>query len=302
MNICANMIQIFVCAALLGGCGTYVPSIRTIPTDDPGEENDMVATVIRSINCELSYTVTKVILNDQDDASRRPNRKIYAGYLRDWGAEVAINFTTVERSSFNPTLLLTPMSSASYVFTASGGLTVSSDANRIQKTNIFYTIAELYKPDVFNNRRGREVCRDPTGNKEGSPLVDIDLKLFSLLESRIASAALGSAKLPSNDPTVAGLKNVLNQTISFKITSSGNLTPSWKLVPASFNSSGTFFSTGRDNTHELVFTFGPLDKSVPGIAQLSPLAEATHTFTQLQNGLQNNLLSGYGPNFSLFPR
>jgi hypothetical protein len=45
--------------------------------------------------------------------------------------------------------------------------------------------------------------------------------------------------------------------LKFVIVSSGNITPTWKLLRVSANTSGTLFSTGRTRTHDLIMTVGP---------------------------------------------
>lgn len=273
---------------LMSGCGTAVPSTREWPLNDTLHETDMIDAIIKSVGCELSYTVTQVIENDRREAKDRLSKKTYSDFLLQWGVEVAINLTVVERTSVNPTILLTPPPTPTTTFTLTGGLTASAEATRLQKTNVFYTVDQLYQPTYFDVEKPIRPCRNKNGNREGSLLVDSDLKLTSLLSGRIGATVLGLVDSPGSPAFLAGQKNVLSQTVSFKIVTSGGLTPAWKLVRATYNPTGTLLSTGRDRTHELVFTFGPLDESVKGRpSRLTPLAEQTHLNTQLQTGLRN---------------
>jgi hypothetical protein len=49
-----------------------------------------------------------------------------------------------------------------------------------------------------------------------------------------------------------------SQDIKFIIVSTGNITPTWKLIQLSANTGNApFFSTGRTRTHELLITIGP---------------------------------------------
>lgn len=276
---------------LLAGCGTQVPSLREWPATTDRDEGDMIASIVRSLGCELRYAVTSVVDHDRGQAPHRLTGRVYAEFLKDWGVQVALNFTIIERTGFNPTLLLTPPSSPSSIFTLSGGASVSAEATRIQKMNFFYMVSELYSPAEFRGGKGREVCRDPTGNREGSLLVDSDLRLSSLIQGRLGATMLGFASSPGTSPLLPNEKNVLSQSISFKILTSGQATPTWRLVRATVNPSGSLLSVGRDRTHELVFTFGPLDKSVRGARALTPLAQQTHLQTQLQTGIRNSLIS-----------
>jgi len=45
--------------------------------------------------------------------------------------------------------------------------------------------------------------------------------------------------------------------LKFVIVSSGNVTPTWKLLSVSANTSGTLYSAGRTRTHDLIITVGP---------------------------------------------
>lgn len=104
-----------------------------------------------------------------------------------------------------------------------------------------------------------------------------------MLESRVQVVDIGLASDPDRTAKIYGVKNVLSQTVSIKETVSGNLTPTWKFTTGSVNPAGTFFSTDRERTHQIVFTFGPLSddgKSLTG------LAEAFHLNEQLKAGLR----------------
>lgn len=263
---------------LLGGCGTVVPSIREWPNTSTTDEETMVQEIVRSVGCELQSSITRIILQDQTDAKRRPGGKRYTDFLNNWGVEVALNLTVVEKGSVSPSVLITPASPLTSIFTLSGGVSGSSEATRLEKMNTFYTIKELFKPEHPD-------CEPWDGNRYGSLLVQSDLHLYTLLESRIGVSVLNYTTLPS-----PGDKNVLSQSISFKIETTGSLSPSWKLVRATINPSGNFFSASRDNTQELVMTFGPMDRARRG-KSLIAIAEQAHQNSQLQTGLRNLLIT-----------
>jgi hypothetical protein len=266
---------IVLCPMVLCGCGTTVPSVREWPNTSPLDEETMVQEIVRSVRCELRTSITRIILQDQSDARRRVSGKRYTDFLNGWGVEVALNLTVVEKGSVSPTVLLTPPSIPT--FTLSGGLSGSSEATRIEKMNTFYTIKQLFRP-------GQPRCERSDGNWYGSLLIASDLHLYTMLESRIGVAALDYADLPG-----AGDKNVLSENISFKLETTGNVNPSWKLVRATVNPSGNLFSASRDNTQELVITFGPIDRAKGG-RSLIAIAEQAHQNSQLQSGIRNLLL------------
>jgi hypothetical protein len=113
--------------------------------------------------------------------------------------------------------------------------------------------------------------------------VDIDLHILPLLQSRTQIVQLGLADAP--DKEIMSQKNVLTQTVSIKETISGDVNPKWSWTNSSVGSSGKLFSTGRERTHQIVFTFGPL---ADGKQSLSQLAEAFHINEQLKAGLRDS--------------
>jgi hypothetical protein len=263
------------------GCGTYIPSQRDWPNSRPREVEDMNIALVRSIVCELSYAVTATIKGDRTGARNRLNGRTYSDFLNHWGVEVATDLTVTESSTVNPTGLWAPVSPVSAVFTLAGGISGGAVSSNENKFNIFYPLAALYQPKLFHEEDKERPCR--VGNQEGSPLVDIDLKIQPLLESRVQVVDIGLASDPDRTAKIYGVKNVLTQTVSIKETVSGNLTPTWKFTTGSVNPSGTFFSTDRERTHQIVFTFGPLSDDGKS---LTSLAEAFHLNEQLLAGLR----------------
>lgn len=266
----------------LAACGTFIPSERDWPYSSPNEVNDMNTVLAHSILCELSYSVTLAIENDRNLAPSRRSRRAYTKFLNHWGVEVATDLTATQTSTANPSGLWAPVSPASAIFTLGGSISGGATSSNENKYNVFYPIAALYQPKLFRLNSETRPCRDPRGNKEGSPLVDIDLQILPLLESRIQIVELGLADDPSSKATITGEKNVLTQTVSIKETISGDITPAWKFTTGSVNPSSKFLSGGRDRTHQIVFTFGPM---AAGGQSLSPMAEAFHLNQQLKAGL-----------------
>jgi hypothetical protein len=276
------------CCLSLAACGTYIPSQRDWPHGSTREVADMNATLARSIVCELSYAVTLAIENDLAQAADRRNHRAYSQFLAGWGVEVATDLTVSEDTTINPTGIWAPVSPASAVFTLAGGISGGAVSTNENQYNVFYPISALYKPKLFQLNGQERPCRDPRGNKEGSPLVDIDLRILPLLESRMQIVQLGFADSPDSTAVVTGEKNVLTQTVSIKETVSGDITPAWKFTTGSVNPSGTLFSTGRERTHQVVFTFGPMAGG--GKRALTPLAESFHLNEQLKAGLRGSRL------------
>jgi hypothetical protein len=271
------------CCLLQTACGTYIPSQRDWPHASAREVADMNAALLSSVVCELSYAVTLAIAEDRSEAPRRRSRRTYSDFLNGWGVEVATDLTVTENSTVNPTGLWAPVSPISTVFTLAAGISAGATSTNENKYNVFYPISALYKPNYFPLNSRDRPCRNPLGNKEGSPLVDIDLQILPLLQSRIQVAQLHLADEPQKTEIVAGEKNVLTQTVSIKESVSGDITPTWKFTTGSLNPSGKLLGAGRDRTHQIVFTFGLLG---PGGRSLTPLAEQFHLNEQLKAGLR----------------
>ena len=280
MRVFRSALGALLCFAQFG-CGTYIPSQRDWPNSRPREVEDMNIALVRSIVCELSYAVTATIKGDRTGARRRLNRRTYSDFLNHWGVEVATDLTVTESTTINPTSLWAPVSPASAVFTLAGGVSGAAVASNENKFNVFYPLAALYQPKLFHEDDKERPCR--TGKQEGSPLVDIDLKIQPLLESRVQVVDIGLASDPDREARIYSVKNVLTQTVSIKETISGNITPTWKFTTAAVNPAGTFFGTDRERTHEIVFTFGPLSDDGKS---LNGQAEAFHLSEQLKAGLR----------------
>jgi hypothetical protein len=166
------------------------------------------------------------------------------------------------------------------------GGTLSSTATRIDKFNPSYSISYLMVPFGPDSP-----CTDPKNDPfrrnhwepdSSSPFVlEGDLGIHNwlvgativnnLISSEIGSAG-GSGKKggggASNSGGASGSgtggggvkTDAVSYEIKFVIVSNGSVTPTWKLVRVSANTSGTFFSTGRTRTHDLIITIGPNDQ------------------------------------------
>lgn len=265
-------------------CGTYIPSQRDWPNSETKDVERMNRTLVRSIVCELSYAVTVAVQNDLELARKRRSGRTYSDYLVNWGVEVATDLTVSESATVNPTGLWAPLSPLSPVFTLTGGVSGASVATNDNTFNVFYPLSALYKPELFRTNNQERPCRHPSTGQQGSPLVDIDLRILPLLESRIQLVTIGLADSPDDDRNIiAGEKNVLTQTVSIKETISGDISPTWKFSTGTVNPAGTFLSANRMRTHQVVFTFGRLAR---GGQSLSSLAQAFHVNEQLRAGLR----------------
>jgi hypothetical protein len=259
-----------------------VPSLRDWPNNNEAGAVAMVHAIVRSVECELKNAVTTVVNNDVRAARLRASHRTYTDFLNNWGAEVAFTFTIVEKAGVNPTVAWTLPSPASSVFALGGDAALSAQATRIEKMNFFYTVKDLYL-------RNGQACDASGEDPSGSFLIKNDLKIVELLDIRITPVVTGNATAPGT-ATSSGDKNVLSHEITFQVVSSGGLMPTWTLTRSTFNGTGTFLSGSRDRTHDLIITFGPLDKARGG-KSLIAIAEQSHAISQIDSGFTTSFRS-----------
>ena len=52
-------------------------------------------------------------------------------------------------------------------------------------------------------------------------------------------------------------KNVITHEVKFRVVTTGDITPAWKLVQVNVNQTGNLFEVSRLRTHDLLITMGP---------------------------------------------
>jgi hypothetical protein len=232
-------------SVLIGGCGLSVPEIqenRARPIDGVL----MVQSIIQSVRCQM-IDVFKSI--EKEDRARKVR---VSQFLDNWGVEMTLTLTLDEKSTIAPNLIWMPPSPASAVFTLGAGGGGTADATRTDKMSFYYLIPTL--------RREHSCTPGVQQGNETSLLVENDLKLDEWLRAYLSTIGTQQGTAPTT--TDGALKDtVLTHDVKFDITSTGNITPAWKLTRVSINPSGTFFSTSRDRTHDMSIVLGPGDKT-----------------------------------------
>jgi hypothetical protein len=265
----------------ISGCGTYVPEIQEASSDQSNGQL-LVHAIVRSIHCEIRNAIAYVI--DEDKRLAPLNGGVRsAEWLEGWGAQVGLSLTTEEKTALNPTSAWSPPSPAKALFALGLGVNLSSDATRIDKFNYYYTVADLYKQGAC--------AADQSPHPTGSLLIQSDLKLREWLLSQVLNVGTGESGVPTSANTLLK-QNALSHEVKFEVVSTGSLTPSWKLVNVTVNQTGTFFSTTRDRTHDLLITFGPTDPNTPG---LSGAAYASYLASQIGLAISEQVKSGISP-------
>jgi hypothetical protein len=286
-----RMFAISVLCPLLFGCGLTVPDIKEIGDADIPENFDgQVAPKVTGtaqieyeieerVFCELSVAVKEAsrYFVEEDKAGHGKFSVIQNGlFPPNWGAQVALSLQVDESSALNPGLTLNQIiPNAVKVFGPGGagtvvagqsfnlglGGTVSSAATRIDKFNPYWSIADLMKP--FESNSSCFTKNDPfvrlsiTPARSSPLIIDSDLKIKdwligAMFVNNILPSSKGSGVGGGPKPESVSLE------IKFIIVTSGDVTPSWKLIRFSANTgSSPFFSAGRTRTHDLIITIGP---------------------------------------------
>jgi hypothetical protein len=115
----------------LGGCGLFVPEIQEF--GDQNYQIQMVQAIVHNITCEVRDSVNDLYSNRTHT------------YMDDWGVQISLDLTLVEKSDLAPDVSWMPPSPASAMFTLSSGIDLSSEATRTDKLNSFYTVRELLR-------------------------------------------------------------------------------------------------------------------------------------------------------------
>jgi hypothetical protein len=311
--------------SLLTGCGTYVPAIQEI-WDQPEGSLDAGGALEKNIKekvyCELKRAVQSAT-TDRDVIIYRDNKKI-AALPDDWGIQMTLSLQVDEGGALNPgASLITPMhagitnfageflapggsllSTMTYPFVSTPqsytlglGGTLSSQATRIDKFMSYYDVGKL-KIDLGR----QDQCNyDPNGDpqltkKHGSSfLLESDLGINQwLLNALTVNTFYPSTPLaPTTD--AAFKQDILSYEVKFVVTSTGNVTPTWKLVRVATNNGNLpLASLNRVRSHDLLITFGPSQKPTAnrdksGSSAPSRAAADAHLASQIGLSVANNL-------------
>lgn len=253
--ICVSMYVVLCC--LLNGCGTTVPEIAE-PWDGPDGTKDLEFNIKRAIFCDLRTAVWSI--NTIETVNGKP-----VEYLPgDWGAQITLSLEVDESSGVSPGATLTEPIVASIKRYTTGTIvstpqsfglgasgTLSSQALRTDKFNMFYLVSDLRRPIDEEN----DVCTGDKDRKGTSLLLQSDLRLKEWL----TGAMDVTQRLPSSTSGGSGSSpkpDTVSFEIKFIVISSGHMTPSWKLVRVTTDTSD-LLSLNRTRTHDLIITIGP---------------------------------------------
>jgi hypothetical protein len=250
----------------MGGCGTYVPEIQEFPGDSVDGQL-FVNAIVENVNCEIADAVNYVVDQDKKLAPANGGHRT-AAWFDSWGIQTTLQITIEEKGSVNPTFNWLPMSPPTAIFNLAGTGTLTSDANRVDKLNSYNTVQQ------FLHTR----C---SSRPNGPYLLESDLKLREWLVDVILAHNTGAINIPS-DANGPFKTNVISHEVKFEVTSTGGITPGWKLTRVSVNQSGNLLSATRDRTHDLTITLGPTTPTVVGQKTVTTAAGEKRTVPVVQ--------------------
>ncbi|MEM6463902.1 MAG: hypothetical protein AAF724_18505 [Pseudomonadota bacterium] len=249
--------------AMLAGCGTYVPLLTL-----SGEQPLLIEDVHRSIHCEVRATVAEA--NRQATAiARSENKEI--DFYRKWGVKYTLTLSVAEDLSLNPNVnIVSPTAPANLlnpgntVFTLGTGIRITTKATKTNTDNAFDTVERI-------------AAKGPC--KQGVPknrliVFGNDLGLTSWMLTRLNLVREGYI-------TSLTAKESFQYEAKFEIGRRGNADPKWTFIQRSLKDTSGLFNAGRNSSHSIVVTFGPVEE---GRQQLAPEAAVAHQ--SLVNALQ----------------
>ncbi len=269
----------FAICVFLGGCGTYVPEIAEV-WDGPNGTKELEFNIKKAVFCEIRTAIASL------EIVETVNGKPVAYLPDDWGAQVTLSLEVDETNALNPGVTFnTLLPTATKVFSSGPtvatpqtrnlgfGGTVSSTSSRIDKFNMYYSVHDLRKPIDTKN----DICITEPPKRGSSLFLISDLGIQKWLSDalevdRMLPSSSKSSSAPPIRPPLGGAAkpdtaakadttakpDTISYEIKFVVVSSGNITPSWKLVQISANTANSsFFGVGRTRSHDLILTLGP---------------------------------------------
>jgi hypothetical protein len=226
-------------------------------SSDPHATSDLVIKILGEVNRQLGCAVTDVRYSDINSAPLNGGKRRLA-WLDSANAILTLTLTAEESSALNPGVTVTePLASSVKKFSSGTvttgqsqglgvGASLSADATRQDVSDYTISIKDAYVQHANWYTHGGELC---SGSRDGV-LVDSDLHIYDWLDSRLRPYIV-------EDSLKDVAPKTLTTTITFVVKASGNLNPSWKLVPTSFSTaSSPLFSLNRNNTDIILITIG----------------------------------------------
>ena len=264
----------------LGGCGTQIPDMGALgqkPLEEAFTEMDLV----NHIKCEIHLGVRDALKVWARGGATGGNG---VEWLRAWDAKVTFKLTVDDTTSLSPGASLTqPMHNVVSFFSEGGnvtsgqsfslgvGLQASAESTRAETLAFTFRIADLLAHDPL---------RDDETSCEGHGQVPV---LGTLKIDEFIVTKAGMAASPDTVPNTGVISpfTAFSDQVTFIVTFGGNVTPQWKLVKVTANSTSPFYNAVRKRTQDVTITMGPHNsKEVIAIYQAALTGQAVATALQ----------------------
>jgi hypothetical protein len=249
-------------SCVFSGCGLRTPELEL-----GGEKTDRVGItlnhIVNEVRCELIHGVVRALAVDDDLAEHQPFKSVpKLGWLEDWSALATITMTAEEISSLSPGVLFTsPMENSitkfpngavtnGQSFSLAANYSVTADGIRTEKVNFFF----VFKDYIEKVPRDKNTILSIPCEHQGDVLLESNLRLDDWIQEAVFPAYNATIRTPEGYTRPI---SVMSHEVNFVVKQTGNITPSWKLIPVSANQGSLpFFQAQRNRTDDLLITLG----------------------------------------------
>lgn len=284
----------------LSGCGLYVPAKSELKSDVPqgptySQQGAYENAVVGHIACEIATGIAQI-------------QQFELPWINKWGTSVTLTITAQDQSGVSPNIsTFAPFHNIIRTFPTGGPVTISrsvawtagvSGAATATRTE---TIQFTYlNSDLLVLGRNYPTCDSMRTGVQ----IDGDLQIRQFLFDKAMIARYGNASLfdqrSASFPHIAkrdkpfapwqwAVFNTFTEEITFVAAFGGSVTPTWKLSPVSFGTTGTLVAAERTYTNDLIITVGPLGANVPSAT--TPISLDTSAQNQHNARVQANAIA-----------
>lgn len=286
----------------LTSCGVVVPEIHEAWQDKDAGRN-MERGIKEQVYCEIRRAVIKAA----NDKTAMQHGKLVSLLPDAWGVQITLSIEVDETTAINPgASLITPMhagvtnfggeyiagsssplSTVTYPFLSSPqqyslglGGTASSQGFRTDKFSFYWDLDKL-------KTKEKDDCSPQRPN---GILLESDLNIEEWLWEALVTDRVRPSSELTGDADKGFNQDILSYEVKFIVITSGNITPTWKLVRVATNNGNLpLASVNRTRTHDLTITFGPSNKPTgkgkPSAAPSEPSLMAANAHLASQIGL-----------------
>ncbi|WP_143074646.1 hypothetical protein [Methylobacterium sp. ap11] len=211
---------------------------------DPGDFSDFVQAVVLHVRCELRRALKANTLNNSQRLA----------ILDKWSAKIALNLKAIDEGTANPNVTGIP----SAVFSIGATGSYKADATREMTMTYFLTVQEL----LTEREPDGQLAIDPISKlptpcqnaNDGFAPIGGDLGI----EQTIAAAFTASDSFYSlSDVVQGGPFDTISHHVNFTVIAGATVTPTWKFVKVTADTSGTLLGANRTTYDDLLITLGP---------------------------------------------